>query len=207
MDQLKIGKFIADSRKAKGLTQMQLAEQLGITDKAVSKWERGIAMPDSSIMLDVCAILGISVNELLSGEKINMEEENKKTQELLLELKAKEERLRKQLYTSAWAFAIIGMLLYIAVLCLSLIAFEHNITAHIIVSTLAFITVSISGIFATRMEMDAGHYICRKCNHEFEATSKFAIFILGYGTPKNRKVYLRCPKCGKKTWTKRVLPK
>lgn len=79
MDQIKIGKFIAECRKEKRLTQMQLAEQLGITDKAISKWERGIAMPDSSIMLDVCAILGISVNELLSGEKINMEEENKKT--------------------------------------------------------------------------------------------------------------------------------
>ena len=64
MDQLKIGKFIAECRKEKSLTQMQLAEKLGITDKAVSKWERGIAMTDSSIMLDVCGILGISVNVL-----------------------------------------------------------------------------------------------------------------------------------------------
>ena len=72
MDQLKIGQFIAECRKQKSLTQMQLAEKLGITDKAISKWERGIAMPDSSIMLEFCDILGISVNELLSGEKINM---------------------------------------------------------------------------------------------------------------------------------------
>ena len=70
MDQLKIGKFIAACRKQKELTQMQLAERLGITDKAISKWERGIAMPDTSIMLELCDILGISVNELLSGEKI-----------------------------------------------------------------------------------------------------------------------------------------
>ena len=72
MDQLKIGKFIAECRKQKNLTQMQLAEKLGITDKAISKWERGVAMPDSSIMLELCDILGISVNELLSGEKINI---------------------------------------------------------------------------------------------------------------------------------------
>ena len=75
MDQLKIGKFIADCRKRKNLTQMQLAEKLGITDKAVSKWERGVAMPDASIMLELCDILGISVNELLSGERINMDDQ------------------------------------------------------------------------------------------------------------------------------------
>ena len=72
MDQLKIGKFIAECRKEKKLTQMQLAEKIGITDKAISKWERCLAMPDTSIMLELCDILGISVNELLSGEKINM---------------------------------------------------------------------------------------------------------------------------------------
>ena len=69
MDQIKIGKFIAECRKQKSLTQMQLAEKLGITDKAISKWERGVAMPDTSIMIELCDILSISVNELLSGEK------------------------------------------------------------------------------------------------------------------------------------------
>ena len=69
MNQIKIGKFIAERRKLVGLTQMQLADQLGITDKAVSKWERGIAMPDTSLMLQLCGILRISVNELLNGEK------------------------------------------------------------------------------------------------------------------------------------------
>ena len=79
MNQIKIGKFIAECRKRQGLTQIQLAEKLNITDKAVSKWERGMAMPDSSIMLELCDILDITVNELLSGEKIIMENSNKKT--------------------------------------------------------------------------------------------------------------------------------
>ena len=86
MDQLKIGKFIADCRKKANLTQMQLAEKLGITDKAVSKWERGVAMPDTSIMLELCDILSISVNELLSGEKIDMENNNQKNEQLLLDM-------------------------------------------------------------------------------------------------------------------------
>ena len=65
MNQIKIGKFIADCRKKVNLTQMQLAEKLGITDKAVSKWERGVAMPDTSIMLELCDILHISVTAIL----------------------------------------------------------------------------------------------------------------------------------------------
>ena len=68
MDSIKIGKFIAEKRKAKNLTQLQLAERLYVTDRAVSKWECGRSLPDSSIMLELCEALGISVNELLTGE-------------------------------------------------------------------------------------------------------------------------------------------
>ena len=86
MDQIKIGKFISECRKKENLTQAQLAEKLNITDRAVSKWENGKAMPDSSIMLDLCSFLNISVNELLRGEEINMEHNNKQNEELLLGL-------------------------------------------------------------------------------------------------------------------------
>ena len=68
MDQIKIGNFIAERRRLKNLTQAQLAEMLGITDRAVSKWENGRSLPDSGIMLELCSILGITVNELLCGE-------------------------------------------------------------------------------------------------------------------------------------------
>ncbi len=77
MDQVKIGKFIADRRKMVHLTQLQLAEKLGITDRAISKWETGKAMPDSSIMLSLCEILKITVNDLLTGEVVMMENYNK----------------------------------------------------------------------------------------------------------------------------------
>ena len=68
MDLIKIGKYIAEKRKALGLTQKQLAEQLGMSDKSVSKWERGICLPDVSVYMELCGILGISMNEFLAGE-------------------------------------------------------------------------------------------------------------------------------------------
>ena len=82
MDQIKIGQFIASCRKEQGMTQANLAERLGITDRAVSKWETGKSLPDSGIMLELCGLLHISVNELLSGEKIMTEAYNKKAHEL-----------------------------------------------------------------------------------------------------------------------------
>ncbi len=94
MNQTEIGTFIAKCRKEQNLTQAQLAEKLNITDRAISKWETGKSMPDSSIMLELCAILGITVNELLSGEKIatkHSENYEKKAEENLIALKRKAE--------------------------------------------------------------------------------------------------------------------
>ena len=96
MNLAKIGNFIAQRRKAAGLTQMQLAERLNITDRAVSKWERGLSLPDASIMLALCGILGISVNELFVGEMLEMKQNDQKTEALLLELAALEEKKNKK---------------------------------------------------------------------------------------------------------------
>ena len=91
MNQIDTGKFISSCRKEKGLTQAQLAEKLNITDRAVSKWETGKCMPDSSIMLELCNILDVTVNELLSGERIEMNNYEEKVSENLIELKRKDE--------------------------------------------------------------------------------------------------------------------
>ena len=109
MNQLKIGKFIAECRKEKNLTQMQLAERLNITDKAVSKWERGISMPDTSIMLELCDILRISVNELLSGEKIMTENSNQQNERLLLEITKELEEKNKTIWRSMWAIMSVSI--------------------------------------------------------------------------------------------------
>lgn len=110
MDQIKIGKFIAQCRKEKKLTQAQLAEQLNITDRAVSKWETGKGMPDASIMIELCEILGICVNELFSGERVKMEDFNKKVDENLIELKMRNEALNK---AARFGFGIAQILLLV----------------------------------------------------------------------------------------------
>lgn len=97
MDQEKIGKFIAECRKENGYTQASLAEKLGITDRAISKWENGKNMPDASIMLELCELLKINVNELLTGERIIMDNYKKAAEENLVEMKTKEEKTNKKM--------------------------------------------------------------------------------------------------------------
>ena len=80
MDQVKIGKYIADKRKAMGLTQVELADKLGMSNKSVSKWERGVCLPDVSLYSELCTILGISINEFLAGEDIEPEHIAKKSE-------------------------------------------------------------------------------------------------------------------------------
>lgn len=106
-----IGKFIATCRKDKGFTQMQLAEKLNITNRAVSKWETGKSIPDASIMLDLCDILDITVNELLSGERIAMENYQKKAEENLVDLQNKKEQAKKSMLRTDLIWLTITILL------------------------------------------------------------------------------------------------
>ena len=122
MDQIKIGRFIAERRKAKNLTQMQLAERLGITDRAISKWENGKGMPDSSLMLDLCDALEISVNELLSGEMIDMKEYNPKAEQQLLEMvKEREKKDRELLHLEVFIGILVTVILLSCVFAASFI--------------------------------------------------------------------------------------
>ena len=96
MNQAKIGKFINECRKEKGLTQNQLAEKLGITDKAVSKWETGKGLPDAAIMIALCDQLGISVNELLSGERLTEDNYEEKANENIVTMAKAADKNRKR---------------------------------------------------------------------------------------------------------------
>lgn len=96
MEQVKIGKFIASKRKEQGLTQLQLAEKLGITDRAVSKWETGKSLPDASLMPELCKLLKITINDLLCGEVVSVENYNEKAEKALLEMVKKEEMQNKK---------------------------------------------------------------------------------------------------------------
>ena len=138
MDQTKIGKFIAKCRKEKKLTQAQLAEKLNITDRAVSKWETGKSIPDSSIMLELCEILGITVNELLSGEEINMESYGEKVDENLIILKRKDENNITKNVIISILFSV-TLLVGIMVCLICNIAISGNLTWSLIpVSSMIF---------------------------------------------------------------------
>lgn len=162
MDQIKIGKFISECRLNKHLTQMQLAEKLNITDRAISKWETGKGMPDSSIMLELCNELGISVNELLSGEKIEMDNYNKKADENFIELKRGSERIERKLESILAFFKIASIILsvgavlsFIAHLVMNYLDIENyngqlfNILLPIMIA-LVFVFSVISFIFDFR---------------------------------------------------------
>ena len=113
MDLPKIGRFIAERRKTLGLTQKQVAEKLGMSDKSVSKWERGVCLPDVSVYQELCDILGISINEFLAGEPISREELEKRSEDNLIQVTAEGKRRQKKLK------GIAAILLAIAVLALA----------------------------------------------------------------------------------------
>ena len=202
MDQLKIGKFIAECRKQKGLTQLQLSEKLGITDKAISKWERGISMPDASIMLEVCDILGISVNELLSGEKINMENNDQKNEQLLLDMAKELERKNKTIWNAMWVIMTVSLIGLIG--GLALIAFFIPEGPWMLVAILALCALFLIPCFyALKLEVSVGAYKCKNCGHEIVPTYAQALNAMHRGTTR----YLKCPKCNKRTWCKKVIKK
>ena len=181
---------------------MQLSEKLGITDKAISKWERGISMPDTSIMLELCDILGISVNELLSGEKINMENNDRKNEQLLLDMAKEVEKKNKTIWYAMWtilAVSIIGLIGGLAI-----IAFFMPEGPWMLVAILTLCVVFLIPCFyALRLEVSVGAYKCKHCGNEIVPTYMQALNAMHMGTTR----YLKCPKCNKRSWCRKVLKK
>lgn len=200
MDSIKIGKFIADCRKEKRLTQEELAEQLYITDRAVSKWERGLSLPDADKMLDLCSILNISVNELLNGEKINMEDYGRRTNELLVEMTKREEIKNKKLMTSMWTILITSSTFYLGIIFLAVNTLEEGIVLGTIICA-STIVLLIAAFIALKFEIDAGYYECKNCHHKFIPTYFTALWAPHMSTTR----YLKCPKCNKRAWAKKVM--
>ena len=202
MDQIKIGKFIAEERKKKSYTQKELAEKLGITDKAISKWERGKAMPDSSIMLELCDILGISVNELLSGEEISMENSNQKNEQLLLEMAKEAQRKDKTIWTSMWVIMGVSMTALFAGIFISAFLIPEGILQLVTILGICVLFL-IPCFYALKLEVSVGAYKCKNCGHEIVPTYSEALHAMHKGTTR----YLKCPKCNQRTWCKKVLEK
>ena len=202
MDQIKIGKFIAENRKKANLTQMQLAEKLGITDKAISKWERGVAMPDTTIMLELCDILCISVNELLSGEKISMENNNQINEQLMLDMAKEIEKKNKTIWSSMWAIMIVSITALFAGLFIAAFLIPEGVWQLVAIFGICIVFL-IPCFYAVKLEVSVGAYKCKNCGHEIVPSYTQALNAMHRGTTR----YLKCPNCNKRTWCKKVLKK
>lgn len=202
MDQVKIGKFIAMRRKKVDLTQAQLAEKLDITDRAVSKWETGRALPDSSIMLSLCDILKITVNDLLSGEVVTMEQYNENVEKNLMELVKQKEESDKHLLKLEWVIGILSMIvLFVPIFIGALVPMEDGYRLIVVVS--GFVPAFAGFFYTVKIEQVAGYYKCKECGHSYVPTYKAVNLAMHMGRTR----YMRCPNCGKKSWQKKVLSK
>ena len=203
MDQIKIGKFIAECRKKNNLTQAQLAEKLFISDRAISKWENGKSMPDSSIMLALCKELKITVNDLLNGEIVSMENYNEQTEKRLIEMVKEKEQADKQLLRLEIVIGVLSCLvLFIPIILGAYLPIEKDWIRILIVCS--GVIPCFTGIyFALKIEQTAGFYECKKCGHRYVPTFKSVNLALHMGRTR----YLKCPKCNKKSWNKKVISK
>lgn len=202
MDQIKIGRFVAERRKSAGLTQLQLAEKLGVSDRAVSKWENGRSMPDSSVMLDLCNELGITVNDLLSGEVVTVDNYNKEIESKLLEMVKQKEESDKRLLMLEWVIGILScVLIFVPMAIVAYFPMEEWQQFAVILPGLIPGVVGLC--FAMRIEQVAGYYECKHCKHRYVPTLKAVWFAMHMGRTR----YMKCPHCGKKSWQKKVISK
>ena len=202
MNQLEIGKFIAERRKSVNLTQMQLAERLNITDRAVSKWERGKSLPDSAIMLELCEILQITVNDLLSGEVVTMDNYNKELENKLIEMVKQKEESDKRLLTLEWVIGVLSVIIIIAP-CFAAAYLPLEEWQRTALAFSGFIPGLIGIGFAVKIEQVAGYYHCKECGHKYVPTFKQVLWAQHMG--RTRK--MKCPNCGKKSWQKKIISK
>ena len=203
MDQVKIGKFLSDERKAKGYTQKQLSELLGISDKTISKWECGNGFPEASLLLPLCNELEITVNELLTGERISQQNYKKKAEENMVNMiREKEENKQKILLTTMiGAISTITFVTLLLVVC-----FYTDVIILPIKIVLMMIAISVFGVglyVAMWGDRKIGYFKCRNCNELFTPT--FMQYNMGMHLLSTR--YLKCPHCKTRTWCKKVMTK
>ena len=202
MDQVKIGRFIAEKRREQGLTQAQLAEKLSITDRAVSKWENGRTMPDSSLMLDLCKHLKITVNDLLNGEVVSMENYNEKLEKQLLEVIKQKEEADRRLLNLEWFVIIISVLVLIVPIIIAGYV-EMPDWQRVLIMVSGVIPCAVGFAYSMKIEQHAGYYECKCCGHRYVPTAKAMWSSMHMGRTR----YMKCPECHKKSWQKKVVSK
>ena len=201
MDQIQIGKFIAAERKRKSYTQKELAEILGISDKTISKWERGNGFPEVSLLLPLCNELEITVNELLSGERLQEVDYKKKAEENMVNLVKEAQESRKKIILSAMVAGLVVLAAIPLYMMAGIADMQRWVRITLIVIATLVMVVGI--IIACVLDREAGAFECPECKERF--VPDMYAYIMGPHTITKRK--LKCPKCGETKYCKHVLTK
>ena len=200
MDLKLTGAFIKQARKAKNLTQAELAQKLMVSEKTISKWECGGGFPDTTLMLPLCKELGISANELLSAKKLTEKEYKEQAESNLVLLQSAKEKSDKLALATEWVLVILS-LAAILVPCILAAYLQLAIWARVLLIVAGFILGFAGFWFCMVIETKVGYYECAKCHHKHVPTFAESCLSMHFGRTK----YMKCPECGKRSWQKKVL--
>lgn len=204
MNQEKIGRFIAELRKEKNMTQQELADKLNITDRAISHWENGRSMPDAGVILELCKILNINVNELLSAKKIKEDKYNERAEESLLEMRREIETQNKRILTLNKIIINLAIIIFV-VIGLAATFIEMSMLIRNIIIAVDLVMLILVGFFTLNILQKTGYYECQECKHQYIPRYTQMFFSMSGITNTNWRI--KCPKCKKKCWHKKVLTK
>ncbi len=202
MDQMETGKFIAQERKGKHLTQQQLAQRLGISNRTVSKWECGNGFPEVSLLLPLCQELGVSVNELLSGRRLQAQDYRKEAEEHMIDfMREREENLRR-----FWLATLTGIIATVSFLTLLLVACVYGggmpFALRAAVVGIAVAVFAVGMYVAMQGERSIGYFQCKHCATSFVPSWK--TYMLG-PTLFTAYRYMPCPHCGRRSWCRKTM--
>ena len=200
MDYLKIGEFISAQRKALNLTQAKLAEKIYVSEKTISKWENGKGIPDTNSLPKLCEVLGVSITELLNGEKIVESNENKKSEQLLLDVTEELSIKNKTVWQCMWVIMTVSIIALLAGILVSAFLIPKGIW-QLVAIVLVVVTFLIPCFYALKLEVSVGVYKCKNCGCEIVPTYSQALWAMHNGTTR----FLKCPKCKKHTWCKKQI--
>lgn len=203
MDQIRSGRLIAEERKKKGYTQRQLAEKLNISDKTISKWECGNGFPEVSLLLPLCDELGITVNDLLSGEIVPREDYQKKAENNMVEMIREREANKKQftLTLLLGGVSLAAFLTLLIVVCVYTDVISLTVKLILLAIACVIFTVGVTAVMEGQRKI--GYYQCEKCGETF--VPGFRTHLLGFNMVSRR--FMKCPCCQKRAWCRKVMEK
>lgn len=203
MDQIRSGRLIAEERKKKGYTQRQLAEKLNISDKTISKWECGNGFPEVSLLLPLCDELGITVNDLLSGEIVPREDYQKKAENNMVEMIREREANKKQftLTLLLGGVSLAAFLTLLIVVCIYTDVIPLTVKLILLAIACVIFTVGVTAVMEGQRKI--GYYQCEKCGETF--VPGFRTHLIGFNMVSRR--FMKCPCCQKRAWCRKVMEK